>query len=259
MSQDFPMSNDRSYAVDPDARDAAYWQELDALFARRGYASKDILRNWPAYVMRRDLRRFLSHYELFKHVIDLPGCIVELGVFKGASFYTWANLLEIFCSNDRSRKVFGFDHFKGLVDFAEQDGALHDGAQKVMGGWKAAEDEAMLLEALHASDSLTPGFKRAELVVGDLKETLPRFLEENPGLRISLLHLDLDLYEPTKLGLDLLFPLVLKGGVVCFDEYGLIPWAGESNAVEEYFRRLGEMPVIRKHPFTQMPHGYLIK
>src|SRR5262245_33236407 len=253
------MPQDRSVAVDVDARDHAYWQQLDRLFAERRYTSKDVLRNWPAYVMRRDLRRFLSHYELFKHVIDLPGCIVELGVFKGASFYTWANLLEIFCPNDRSRKVFGFDHFKGLGDFAEQDGALHEGAQKVVGAWKATEEEAGLLEELHASDSLTPGFKRAELVVGDLKETLPSFLERNPGLRISLLHFDLDLHDPTKLGLELLYPLVLKGGVVCFDEYGLIPWAGETNAVEDYFGRLGERPIIRKHAFTQMPHGYLVK
>jgi hypothetical protein len=253
------MPTKRTFAFDSVARDEEYWKKLDKLFAERGYKSKEVLRNWPAYVMRRDLRRFLSHYELFKHVIDLPGCIVELGVFKGASFFTWANLLEIFCPNDRSRKVFGFDHFKGLVDFADKDGAFNQSADKVEGGFRAEEKEARTLEDLHAMDSLTPGLSRAELVVGDLKATLPKFLADNPGLRISLLHFDLDLYEPTKLGLELLYPLVLKGGVVCFDEYGLVPWAGESNAVDEYLDNVPERPSVRKHPFTQMPHGYLIK
>lgn len=249
----------KSTTFDSKKRDNAYWSSLDKLFKQRKYKSKEILRNWPSYVMRRDLRRFLSHYEIFKHTIDLPGCVVELGVFKGASFYTWANFLEIFCPNDRSRKVFGFDHFKGLINFVKKDGAFNKDAQKLYGGWKAAEDEALLLEALHASDNLNSGYKRAELIIGNIKQTLPKFLRDNPGLRISLLHLDLDLYEPTKHALELLFPLVCKGGVVCFDEYGLIPWEGESRAAEEYFTSIGYQPAIRKHPFTQMPHGYFIK
>ena len=103
----------KSTTFDSKKRDNAYWSSLDKLFKQRKYKSKEILRNWPSYVMRRDLRRFLSHYEIFKHTINLPGYVVELGVFKGASFYTWANFLESFCPNDRSRKVFGFDHFKG--------------------------------------------------------------------------------------------------------------------------------------------------
>lgn len=247
------------YIVDSVGRDEAYWGALDEMFAKRSYRSKEVLRNWPAYVMRRDVRRFLSHYELFKNTIDLPGCILDLGVFKGASLFTWSNLLDIFVPNDRSKKVFGFDHFQGLRNFDEKDGAFKEYADKVEGGFCADEEDVRLLEKLHASDSHTPGYKRAELVIGDIRETLPKFLEENPGLRISLLHLDFDLYEPTKIALELLYPLVLKGGVICFDEYGLIPWAGESNAVDEFLETLKERPIIKKHPFTQMPHGYLIK
>jgi hypothetical protein len=253
------MTKDVDFSIDSGARDKKYWSELDAMFSKRSYQSEDILRNWPAYVMRRDMRRFISHYELFKNVIDLPGCIVDLGVFKGASLFTWGNLLDIFAPNDRSRKVFGFDHFKGLTNFDAKDGALQKYADKVEGGFCAPEEDVRTLERLHAMDSHTPGFKRAELVIGDIKETLPLFLEANPGLRISLLHFDFDLYEPTRFALDLLYPMVLKGGVVCFDEYGLIPWAGESNAVDEYLDKLPVRPVVRKHPFTQMPHGYLIK
>ena len=69
----------------------------------------------------------------------------------------------------------------------------------------------------------------------------------------------MDLYEPTLYGLEQLYPLVVKGGVVCFDEYALIPWQGESNAVDEYFKKIGERPLIKKHAFTQTPHGYFIK
>ena len=92
-----------------------------------------------------------------------------------------------------------------------------------------------------------------------MSETIPKFLEENPGLRICLLHFDCDLYEPTAVGLKHLYPLVVKGGVVVFDEYGLIPWQGESLAVEEYFAEMGEQPEIRKFHFSGQPHGYFIK
>ena len=43
------------------------------------------------------------------------------------------------------------------------------------------------------------------------------------------------------------------------DEYGLMPWQGESNAVDEYFAQEIEKPLIKKYPFSSQPHGYFIK
>nr|MBK7063964.1 hypothetical protein [Deltaproteobacteria bacterium] len=88
---------------------------------------------------------------------------------------------------------------------------------------------------------------------------LLQWLEENPGLRISLLHLDVDLYEPTLAALKAFYPRVVTGGVVIFDEYGLMPWEGESQAVDEYFASIGERPLIKKFPTFHNPHGYMIK
>jgi len=97
-------------------------------------------------------------------------------------------------------------------------------------------------------------------VNGDIRKTLPKFLEEHSrDLKVALLHFDMDLYEPTKYALETLYPLVLKGGIVCFDEYGLIPWKGETLAADEYFDAIGESPIVKKFPFTQTPHGYFIK
>ncbi|ERS85084.1 hypothetical protein Q667_17680 [Marinobacter sp. C1S70] len=56
------------------------------------------------------LHKLISHYELYKKIIDLPGEVVEFGVFKGASlirFATFRECLETFSS----RKIFGFDAF----------------------------------------------------------------------------------------------------------------------------------------------------
>jgi hypothetical protein len=253
------LFDDLAPDFDAKKRDERYWRKIDELSTKRSYSRADLLRNFPAYVMRRDIPRFLSHYELFKMIVDLPGCIIDLGIYRGSSFFTFAKLMETFCASDRSRYVFGFDHFRGLERFSDQDGSLDDSVQKHEGGYRATREEIESLVDIHNSDNLTPGTRRCVLVNGDITETIPRFLEEYPGLKVALLHFDMDLYTPTKLALEHLYPLVLKGGVVCFDEYGLVPWQGETRAVDEYFAALGEAPLIRKHPFAHTPHGYIVK
>ena len=68
---------------------------------------------------------------------------------------------------------------------------------------------------------------------GDVCDTIPRFVEQNPHLLVSLLFLDLDLYEPTKVALEHLLPRVPKGGVVAFDELDNPQWPGETLALLE--------------------------
>ena len=246
-------------------RDAYYWQQLDQIAEVREYSREDLMRNWSAYVMRRDLIRFIAHYELFKQIVELPGCVIELGVYRGASFFTWGNLLETFCPFDRHRKVFGFDSFEGLKDFRPEDGADTAGnvprdelAMRFPGAFLATEFEAQRLVEMHNADAMVQGTNRSSVIVGDIAETLPRFLDEHPGLRVSLVHFDVDLYEPTKLGLELLWPRLVCGGIMAFDEYAFLPWPGETRAVDEFFAGIGDAPVLRKFPFAQAP-AYLVK
>ena len=44
------------------------------------------------------------------------------------------------------------------------------------------------------------------------------------------------MYKPTKTGLEHLWDLVVPGGMVLFDEYGIRPWGGESKSVDEFFQ-----------------------
>jgi hypothetical protein len=242
-------------------RDVEVWSELTSLIAENDHSTKHILELWPAYVRRIHLGRFLAHYELFKQVVDLPGCIVECGVFRGSSFFTWSKLMETFVPNDRSRKVFGFDSFSGLTDFDEKDGKMDAKHGKVVGGWSAhaVRNEVLKLVDITNKDNLISGIERCRLIEGNIKETIPKFVEENPGLRISLLYLDMDLYEPTKVALEYLYDRVVPGGIVAFDEYGLMPWEGESVAVEEFMKERGLKYKLKKFPFSTLPHGYFIK
>ncbi len=104
------------------SHDQEIWARISKLVKDYNVSSQDLLANFPAYARRIHLSRFLAHYEIFKKVIELPGCIAELGVFRGSSMLTFAKLLEIFNPGDRARKVIGFDHFQGLQGFNPLDG-----------------------------------------------------------------------------------------------------------------------------------------
>ena len=56
-------------------------------------------------------------------------------------------------------------------------------------------EEVEELVSITNQDNMVPGVERCALVIGEIKTTLPKFLDEHPGIRISLLHLDVDLYE----------------------------------------------------------------
>ena len=223
------------------------------------FGLRDILKHFPAYIRRRELPRFLAHYELFKRVVDLPGSIIELGVYRGAGLFTWANLLETFCPGDRFRIVYGFDHFEGLTEYLQEDGELDATIGKSVSAFSSSADVMRQLVALHNDDNLLPGIARTKLIEGDITETLPRFLEINPGVRFSLINLDMDLYEPTKLALDLLYPHLMKGGIVIADEYGWPQWPGETRAVDGFLAGLREPPSIRRFSFSPTPGGYFVK
>ena len=56
------------------------------------------------------------------------------------------------------------------------------------------------------------------LIKGFAEKTIPKFLKENPETVVSLLYLDVNLYEPTKAALEEFYPRMPKGSVIVFDE-----------------------------------------
>jgi hypothetical protein len=241
------------------AADDAIERMLHEHFERFDLTALEVLKNFAIYSRRTTLKRFLAHYELFRQVVNLPGDIVELGVFRGASLMTWANLLELRNMGDRQKQVFGFDNFSGFKSLHPKDGKEDARVSKVGGGFDPSDYEAALEDAIRIfdSDRFVPHKPRVKLVKGDIERTVPRFVRDNPGLRICLLHFDCDVYLPTKTGLEQLWPLVVKGGLVVFDEYGIRPWEGESKAVDEFFDK--QRVKLRKLDWSPNPGAYVVK
>jgi predicted O-methyltransferase YrrM len=95
--------------------------------------------------------------------------------------------------------------------------------------------------------------KNVELIKGDILVTLKNYLEKNPHLKISLLHIDVDLYEPVKEILEQLYDRVSTGGIIILDDYGT--FAGTNKAVDDFFNNRAE---VKKLPFSNTI-SYIVK
>lgn len=237
-------------------------QILEEIFDSTSLSIFELFRNFPVFTPRFNLARFLAHYELFKKIVVLPGVIIDLGVYRGASTFTWAKLCEIFCPTDVRKVVYGFDTFEGFPSLTQEDGP-EDALQDVkkggyFGGGTILNDLNLACQAMNAEKHIKH-LNRIEFIKGDVIRTIPEFIQsKGNGLRIVLLNLDLDLYEPTKTALEHFVPLMVSGGIIILDEYAVDTFGGESKAVDEYFfKAFGKKAIITKFPWHSNPSGYI--
>ena len=186
-------------------------------------ASTTLTTDWQSY----DLGQFTDeHYVLLRDVVKnslivnypLRGIALEFGVGSGLSTSMIAAHIP----------VVGFDSFQGLPE-----------------DWREGFPKGSF-----AYDP--PEIENTKMVVGMFEDTLPRFHWE--GLRrITLVHIDCDLYSSTKAILDNIPPRLLRGAYICFDE-----WHGyegceehEQRAWREFAERTGIRWTVYGHSFQQ--------
>lgn len=178
----------------------------------------------------RVISKIMTKYELFKRTVDVPGDIFEGGVYRGASLFLWASLLDVFCSSS-DKKVVGFDTFIGFPPVVSNS-TDRESLQNIV-----RNNQEYLPRSLDEIWEMARGLRldhRIELYPGSVEESLPVFLRDNPGWRASILHFDFDIYDPTKAALTLAFNRLTYGGVAIFDQYGDRKWL-EGDAADEFF------------------------
>lgn len=177
--------------------------------------------------------KLLARTLLFNEIKNVPGDIVECGVFKGSGILTLLKLKHFLCPNTH-KKIIGFDIF----DSEELTHNLTKNDKEMMTALFESRNfkhntnyKNMLQKSI-----IDCGFKEHEfeLIEGDISITAKKFVEDNPGFKISLLYLDLDLETPTYDTLDAMWDRVSKNGIVVFDEYGYHKWS-EAKGVDRFF------------------------
>ncbi len=214
-------------------KEQSFMRELELCFDRSPYSTLEKLMNFPLYVPRQDLTKFIVKCEIFKRVLGVQGSIVEGGVCFGGGLLAWAQLSAIFEPTNHQRKIIGFDTFAGIPSLSEKDAKSSSGEAHCGGLAVDSYAEIMQCISLYDMNRFVSQIGKVELVKGDATQTIPAYVADNPHLLVSLLYLDFDVHSPTKVALEHFLPRMPKGAVVAFDELNLKDWPGETLALLE--------------------------
>jgi len=230
------MAEQKTVAVEGGLRTAAERDEPlrnRACFERNPSSWESKIENFPKYVRRQNITRFLALYEIFKLTLPVKGSIVECGVHQGFGVMTWAKLSAILEPVNLTRRIYGFDTFAGFPGVGEKDRSASSEHVRAGDLFADSSDELTELAAIYDSTRFLGHIPKVKLIKGDACLTIPNFVKEMPHVLVSLLYLDFDLYEPTKVALESFLPRMPKGAIVAFDELDNPLWPGETLAAVE--------------------------
>jgi len=196
--------------------------------------------------------RFIAHYECMKDIQDVPGDIIECGVFKGESITRLAHFRNLLGSNDSS-KIIGFDNFNNTYPDTKyvEDQPQREHWMKTAGTCSISIEQLTNVFEKHK-------IKNYEFISGDICKTVPNFSKKNPYMKIALLNIDCDFVEPTYTALKTFWPHISQGGIILLDNYG--GWGtsgcsyfGDTKGTDDFLKEFDIKPIIKKFSYISRP------
>ena len=203
------------------------------LFKENPIPKNELLANLGLFIRRQDLTRILFMNMLYQKILDVSGIVIEFGVRWGQNLALFESFRGIYEPFNYSRKIIGFDTFAGFPSVHEKDGKSD---LLSVGGFSVSENYEEYLKQIldfHEQESPIPHIQKYKLIKGDATVGFKRYLEENPETIIAFAYFDFDLYELTKVCLELVINHVTKGSIIGFDELLFHPFPGETIALKE--------------------------
>ena len=173
--------------------------------------------------------RFYSLHQMVCHVLhqNLTGDFVECGTWKGHSAYI---ISDILFENDFTGDFHIFDSFEGgLSEKVEKDQNI----RVELNQQKIQEESNIFHSTEDEVNSTLSNFNFIHLYKG----WIPNRFNEVKTKQFSFVHIDVDLYEPTRDSLNFFFPRLVENGVIVCDDYGLCQFPGAKKAVDEFLKK----------------------
>lgn len=214
-------------------------KQLYRLFQERPMPDDQLLISLGLYMRSSALAKILFINEIYELITHIPGVIMEFGTWWGQNLILFENLRAIYEPFNQSRRVIGFDTFRGYPEISSKD---RESQTIKKGGYTVSEGYRDYLERLldyHEQNNVLGHIKKHTTIEGDATETVPRYFNENPEVIVALAYFDLALYEPTRVCLETIKPHLVRGSVVMFDELNSREYPGETVAFKEVFSSEG--------------------
>ncbi|HVF38126.1 MAG TPA: TylF/MycF/NovP-related O-methyltransferase [Sphingomicrobium sp.] len=174
--------------------------------------------DFNAYLDRFDERwGFNSHrrwmlWQLLRLIDDVPGDTAECGVFKGAS--SW---LICAATQGQGRTHHLFDSFEGLSTPEPADGKHWEA------GALAAGKDIVLA-------NLRPFADRLKFYRGWIPDRFAEVADKS----FALVHVDVDLRQPTLDSVEFFYARLEQGGILLCDDYGCTTCPGATEAIDAF-------------------------
>jgi len=176
---------------------------------------RNVWREFPESNKNIHERRF-NLYNLALSVTAVPGDIAECGVFRGAGSF-----LMLSANKRNDKKLYGFDSFQGLSAPGYSDSVKSKHAFVWQQNDMAVREDV-------ARKNLEKFNGRYQLYRG----WIPERFAEIADRRFCMVHIDVDLYEPTLLSARYFYPLLNSGGLMVCDDYGFASCPGAREAFD---------------------------
>lgn len=190
---------------------------------------EDLLFNIGLYARSGVLVKFLVMADLYKRFVNVPGILVEFGVWYGQNLVLLENLRAIVEPFNKQRKIVGFDTFTG-----------YEGKP---GFYAAGKDYKDYLERLLKTHQRMNVYGHQdishELVEGDVKDTASRYFDQHPDAQVAFAYFDIGEYKPTLRAMDAVADRLMPGSVLLLDQFTWEGGEGEARAFREVFGRHG--------------------
>lgn len=157
-------------------------------------------------------RRFALQ-QLLRLTSKIPGDTAECGVYQGCGSYI---ILQANQRSSRGRIHHIFDSFEGLSTPSSKDGVY----------WSVND--------LSAKESVVRENLRDFRDVKFYKGWIPSRFNDVGGNAFSFVHVDVDLYEPTRESIGFFYDRLSTGGIFVCDDYGFLTCPGATAAIEEF-------------------------
>lgn len=188
--------------------------------------------------------KVVAHYELYKKVKHLDGSVIKCGISAEEGFTRFA-MFKTLMHNQRTKKMVAFEKFPSEKKVVADD--TYSTQYNVANAAISLSHIQQLLIKKGIDENV-------DFIPGDVHDSIPNYLIENPELKISFLNIDLDNYESTLTALDYFYPRLVEGGILVIDNY--FKNQEEKDAIETYFS--SSKVVINNFSINNGPH-YIIR
>ncbi|HTD89323.1 MAG TPA: TylF/MycF/NovP-related O-methyltransferase [Burkholderiales bacterium] len=192
---------------------------------------------------RRD--RFYSLVQLFQKTLSLDGMIAECGCFRGLSSYVLCSTLKLANNAFDGAGYRVFDSFAGLSAPQPEDSIVGTGpdAEQLRQMTRPGQ-YAATLDKVKGALAAFPGI---EYFPGWIPQAFP----DESNVRYRFVHVDVDIYQPTRDSIEYFYPRLVPGGILVSDDYN---WPGARKAIEEFCSKTGA--AFEVTPYTQ---AYIVR